>query len=267
MKNQRRFILKSFGAALVFALAGCNPLSGGKRYPDYRYRLTVTVNTPEGLRSGSSVIQVETFVAGPNSIPQPNKLSTRVRGEAVTVDLGERGVLFALLRSETSVDWAAGALMSAVEPVRYEEISDEIKRTNRSPRFDIMMERTLALTGRHEIPRYYSNGVKRPGTNEPASYYPMMVRFDDLDDPASVVKVDHENLSAAFGEGVTLKRISVERTEDPITRTLEARLPWLSAVGKARGTLVPNPPRRLIDASNPLIQYLAPSDFSRMLYR
>ncbi|WP_461456498.1 hypothetical protein [Parasphingorhabdus sp.] len=228
MKNQRRFILKSFGAALVFALAGCNPLSGGKRYPDYRYRLTVTVDTPEGLRSGSSVIQVETFVAGPNSIPQPNKLSTRVRGEAVTVDLGERGVLFALLRSERSVGWASGVLKSVVEPVRYEEISDEIKRTNRSPRFDIMMERTLALTGRHEIPRYYPNGAKRPGTDEPASYYPMMVRFDDLDDPMTMEKVDNQNLATSFGEGVTLKRISVERTEEPITRTIDERLKWLN---------------------------------------
>ncbi len=265
MKNQRRFILKSFGAALVFALASCNPFSGGKRYPDYRYRLTVTVDTPEGLRSGSSVIQVETFVAGPNSIPQPNKLSTRVRGEAVTVDLGERGVLFALLRSETSVDWAGYVLMSATQPVRFEEVREEVRRTNQDPSFDISMDRTLALTGRHEIPRYYTNGTKRPGTDEPASYYPMMVRFDDLDDPTTIVKVDNQNLATSFGEGVMLRRISVERTEDPVTRSLGDRLAWLKDLNGAitKPQRDPETGRLLPRAQGPFSGRITDGDFTR----
>ena len=73
--------------------------------PTYRYRLTVEVETPEGLRTGSSVIEVQTDVASKLSISTPGQVRTRVRGESVAVDLPGGKTLFALLRSEENVDW------------------------------------------------------------------------------------------------------------------------------------------------------------------
>lgn len=58
----------------------------------------------------------------------------------------------------------------------------------------------------------------------------MLVTFRDIDDPASVEKVDPANLAATFGEGVSLKRITVELTDGPVTRGIEERLPWLPNV-------------------------------------
>lgn len=59
---------------------------------------------------------------------------------------------------------------------------------------------------RGELPRYVGTGHYR------RSAYPMLVNFGDLADPASVEEVDPDNLAANFGEGVALRRITVEMT-------------------------------------------------------
>jgi hypothetical protein len=270
---RRRFIAGALACSVLLSTSACGQsgdgttASGGTRYPDYRYRLSVEVDTPEGLRSGSSVIEVRTAMSGDYAIPSPNTLSTRVRGEAVTVDLGQRGVMFALLRSEKSVDWAAGVLGSSAKRVTFEEVHDEIERTNRDPSFDISMQRTLALKGKYNVQRYYDEKLRKPGAKHPPSYYPIMVTFADMTDPKSVTKIDPDNMAARFGKGVKLKRITVERTDDAVTSGIEERLGWLEKIGKTRSTLIPNPPRLLKDATNPIIQYLAPSDFSTEIYK
>ena len=56
---------------------------------------------------------------------------------------------------------------------------------------------------------------------------PVLVRLSDPNDPASMSLVDPFNLADAFGPGVRLKTATVEITSDPITRAIDARLPWL----------------------------------------
>ena len=46
---------------------------------------------------------------------------------------------------------------------------------------------------------------------------PLLVTFADITDPTTVQKVDPENLVATFGPGVSLKRISLEITDEPVT--------------------------------------------------
>ena len=55
----------------------------------------------------------------------------------------------------------------------------------------------------------------------------MLVTFGDLSDPTSVAEVDPDDLAATFGEGVRLKRITVQLTDDPVTTGIEKRLAWL----------------------------------------
>jgi hypothetical protein len=50
-----RFGLFAAACAALVLLAGC----GGESLPTYRYKLTVEVETPEGLRAGSAVREVE----------------------------------------------------------------------------------------------------------------------------------------------------------------------------------------------------------------
>jgi hypothetical protein len=51
------------------------------------------------------------------------------------------------------------------------------------------------------------------------------VRFKDEKDPKTVEAVDPANLAASFGDGVRLKRVTIETTTDPVTTGIERRLP------------------------------------------
>ncbi|RWA59249.1 MAG: hypothetical protein EOQ28_33230 [Mesorhizobium sp.] len=65
--------------------------------------------------------------------------------------------------------------------------------------------------------------------NVPPQHYPLLVTFTDISDPKTVQKVDPNNLAAAFGPGVTLKRITLEITDDSVTAgKIVALLGWLN---------------------------------------
>ncbi|MDR4487070.1 MAG: hypothetical protein R3B83_06040 [Nitrospirales bacterium] len=56
----------------------------------------------------------------------------------------------------------------------------------------------------------------------------LLVTFTDLTDPTTVKKVDPENLAATLGPGVSLKRITLEITDEPVTEgKIEQVLGWL----------------------------------------
>ena len=200
--------------------------------PDYRYRLTVEVETPEGLKTGSSVIEVKTSVAGRNSIPVPGAVSHRVRGEAVTVDLGARGVLFALLRSDDNTDWASNVVYRLAPKVP--RVRDAEGGFSSDSDFEAQYSAMLTHRDLIVLPRTFpEQGHLR---DQPA--LPMLVRFGDMADPTSVERVDPANLAADFGPGVKLMRITVQLTNDPVTTGIVERLSWLSY---HRGSLIPIP--------------------------
>lgn len=68
---------------------------------------------------------------------------------------------------------------------------------------------------------------------------PMLVTFGDLSDPTSMAEVDPDNLAATFGAGVSLKRITVQMTDDPVTTGIEKRLGWFRNVANSGGGLIP----------------------------
>ena len=220
--------------ATIALLPGCGLASD--HLPDYRYRLTVEVDTPEGLRIGSSVIEVRSTLLA-KTVPDAPVLRIDVRGEAAAVDLGPRGVLVALLRSEKSVNWAGGA-MELVTP-RPPVVPGE-------NRFALWHKAMIANRGLHVVPRSDPQERRRagdplPGPNDPPPDYPMLVRFGDIADPASVALVHPDDLAASFGEGVKLRRITVELTDDPVTTGIEKRLGWLGQIrGKYKAEEFPN---------------------------
>lgn len=198
----------------MFALSAC--LGGDDRTPDYRYRLTVEVETPEGLKTGSSVIQVRQWLGRAGGAPASSQIYTRVRGEAVTVDLPGDQTLFALLRSESDIQWA-GTIVSALTP--------SLVGSDGEARFDGV----LHLKGETEVPPTF------PAYKfiERRSAYPIMVTFSDEADPTSVLLVDPDDLAATFGEGVSLKRITVKLTDEPVTTGIDERFRWLGSIKDA----------------------------------
>lgn len=210
--------------ALCAVLAGFFLTACTDDTPDYRYRLTVEVATPQGVRTGSSVIEVETSVASATTIPSPGAVSHRVRGQAVAVDLPGGRTLFALLRSEDDSDWAS-RVMFLLAPEGRNRDGDLFLGTYAN---------MLKLEGPITLPRTW----KPSPADEERSHYPMLVTFGDPGDPTSVQLVDPVDLAKTFGPGTALRRITVEMTDDAVTEGIEGRLGWLRT---ARGAIGPLP--------------------------
>ncbi len=223
----RRAFAASLACGVIFTSSACGAL--GRSLPTYRYRLTLEVETPEGLRTGSSVIEIRAQVADRPILPDANALNVQVTGEAVTVDLGKRGLLFALLRSEEAAGWAGG-VMELVTP-RPPHVDGENA-------YVTWHKAMLANKGLHELPRNAITNQRpwrNPKPGDPPKDYPMLVRFKDVSDPATVERVDPDDLATSFGARVNLRRITVELTDDPVTAGIEMKLGWL---GRTKGALV-----------------------------
>ena len=117
-----------------------------------------------------------------------------------------------------------------------------------------VFDNVLLIKGKVRVPRKW----RLHSSWDEVSAYPMLVTFGDLSDPTSVANVDPEHLAATFGEGVRLKRITVELTDDAVTTAIEERLGWLSEYPEPR--LDPNYRR----STNPnLSQSLWHGDFRK----
>ena len=164
----------------------------------WRYRITVEIETPEGVKTGNAVHEVSNSASSVKILDLPEVGNPpEFRGEAVVIDLGKRGVLFAILPTNpyqmfyNTFPNPDGA--STPEGINY---YNRLKKGNR---------RALA-----------------------SKDYPMFVVFRDMSDPMSVQEVDPHNLAKTFGEGVNLQDIIIQITHDPATWQIEKYLSWLS---------------------------------------
>jgi len=106
-------MLGMLAGGAVALLSGCG-LFGN---PSYRFKMTVDVETPEGLKTGSSVYEVET--TGSRDLVAGGKGSRFMfRGEAVAVDLPDGRTLFALLSTlaMSGLDVLPVSSMVAMDP-------------------------------------------------------------------------------------------------------------------------------------------------------
>lgn len=173
----------------------------------WRYRLTLTVNDNGVLRTGSSVIEIGGRSTRDLPLPIPGNTGGIgvARGEAVVIDLGKKGMLFALLKSENDSNHAAYIVCNIFG------MPNEVGG--------------CAGAATPEGIRYYA---KLKGKSDvPIKELPMLVRFRDINDPKTIEKVDPKNLEASFGSGVTLENATIEMTGDAITIGIERWLPWL----------------------------------------
>lgn len=222
-------MLHQFWLKIAATLAGALLLSGcfaEDTAPDYRYRLTVEVETPEGLKTGSSVIEVQMMKMRPAMHPSGIGLSSKARGEAVAVELPNGQTLYALLRSENKVDWASD-IVYAMAPRREKSTPDEA-----------MAERFVWLRHNREVITLPQYRVVAKGAMQ-LDGWPMLVTFEDETDPTSVARVEPDDLAASFGGGVSLRRITVELTDDPVTTGIKERLAWFGRVADGGGGLIP----------------------------
>lgn len=187
----RRGVLIALTASAAGLLAGCSFFRGKQTF---RFRVTVELQTPEGLKSGSSVM--EFYARKEPALTSEEGSGFRAgisRGEAVVVD-APSGPIFALLTvssGSTNID-VLGAFAPELWDQPWEEKMAAVRRLSSE------------------------NGIK---VELPRAGWPMLVRFADINDPKSVEAVD----PATIG----MKRILLETTNEDVTVGIKKRLGWL----------------------------------------
>lgn len=181
-------------AALVatsLALAGC-----GSQVGEWHQKLTVTVETPDGIKTGSSVMAIKKHANDSQfRLPDARAAWTSVRAEAVVVEVAPGRYLFALVSN-------AGSIAQNSFPIDRDALPYEQE-----------VAAVQGMTGVHRVPR---------------DAYPRLVTFANVNAPQSVGRVDPDNLAASFGPGYRLVSITLEITDEPITEgRMEEVLGWL----------------------------------------
>lgn len=200
MGRNPKHLLIAIGLVALAVLPGCDMFG----FHDWHWnqKLTVSVMTPDGMKSGSSVVSVSVYDTpswwGLGDFRGAG--SSSLSGEAVTVDLGNGRYLFALLTN----------------------YSHETARATFIPKEE--QPRTKA-----EVIKVYNRLEEMRGSRELArEQYPLLVTFDDINEPASVRRVDPGDISASFGPGYLLDTINISITDEPMTNgVVDVVLGWL----------------------------------------
>jgi hypothetical protein len=185
--------------------------------PGHKYRLTVEVETPAGIKSAGSVLAV-TPDRG-----YSNRGKTRTSGDAVFVDLGGGKNLVALLAHlDKTID---------LDGINYVALRAYGEAGGQRVSFSQMSRMTgiVPVTG---------------------ALVPVLVTFANPADPATMRTVAADNLEASLGPGFRLHRITAEVVPngfwpvdfggplgEPVTRGIRAKLPWLDSEGAAAAAL------------------------------
>lgn len=193
-----KLFLKIAGAA-VLLVAGLAVYANF--FPPYtnRFRLTIEVQTPEGVKSGSSTIETTFWESGGWGPPETRNVHARARGEAVFVDLGNHRNVVGLLGfgSNGSDDSGLyGLTRNALAPGRSVNWKDEQN-----------------LRGRGELTK---------------ESLPTLAFFRDINDPTSGIILRPEDFEKTFGSGVRLQRAIIETTDAPIRNDIARMLPFLN---------------------------------------
>ncbi len=183
----------------------------------YRYKLTLNVATPDGVKSASSVVEIKSEVSG--SFWHAGA-ADHVKGEALYLDLGPgRRPVVALI-------WRPTELRERRTNTRWGEVSPSgllisLMGLTHKPDFDYQKD---LINERRRM-----KSVKSVFEVIPEDL-PDLVTFANVADPNSVMVVDAEHLDATLGPGVRWQSITIQIVDESVTRGLEKHLPWLKLV-------------------------------------
>lgn len=185
--------------------------------PDHKYRVTVEVETPVGIKSASGVMAV-TPDRG-----YTHRGRTQTSGDALFIDLGGGKNLVALLAHlDKTLD---------LEGINY-----------------VALRAYSAALGHHV--EFSTLNRMRGVVPVTGALIPVLATFPDPADPKTMRTVPPDHLDASFGPGYRLHRVSAEVVPngfwpldfggalgEPVTRGIKARLPWVSRADDAAAAL------------------------------
>ena len=237
--------------ALILPLLGMSacdqPIDAGQFasfYEPYRFRLVINVETPDGPRVGSGVIEVRW-----------SDSSFKVIGEAVPIDLPNGETLFVLLQSRGDVDWASKSVTWIPEDLRK---SWAMPKSEGGPpaseRGKFFWHNVAAFRGTVPVPR------TRKLPSSVVENYPLIVRCADANDPSTIAEVDPDKFSKSLGSGYSLVSIIATFTDAPVSTGIRKRLPWIDDYDRRDARL--NGSTSVAIATNDLADNLGAGAFS-----
>lgn len=192
------------------------------------YRLTVDVDVDGVTHSGSGIIHVayealiERSIGGFLSARMRGFRGT-VKGYAITVDLGDRGLLFVVGSSTLKVaahnDGSVLGGTTLAELPFYACRSIFPRPDQRAP--------TNGTAGEIRARARMIQKAKKEPISIAAVDVPMMVRFTDISNRRSVEIVDPQDLAATFGAGVRLAGVTFELARGRVTPMPSVWPNWL----------------------------------------
>lgn len=243
-------------------------LAGTLLYPTtrIRFRVTVNVETPAGLKSGSSVMD-SVFSRHFSLGGLFNPLSSALDGEAVFVDLGTSPDgkslnIVALLTWTKRRDLQYAPMLASSDFLKANRDAREARS-----RASYQLRSTTKVKGPAFNCGEFGDAVceiaQRPvGTRETlqGDLIPTLVTLRDPNDPKSALVVSPDSLHGAFGPGFHLRDVTLEFADrgswplnmfgiggEPLTHTIEARLPaMMDTLRRQRSNIWPPPGSPLI---------------------
>ena len=196
----------------ALALAGCG------RSETYRYKLMLSLDTPDGVKTGSNVVQID---AWDYTFPAIQGEPQKTRGQALYLDLGPgRRPVIALLTHIRRNDEVA----QNGHPYHALWLGN-------SPSL-VLADVCLGGAGNLdwiEMATRFNERCRQPFPITPADL-PDVVTFGDVNNPKSVMLVDPNNLSATLGQGVSWRSMTLQVTDEPLTKAVDEHLPRVRGV-------------------------------------
>ncbi len=167
----------------------------------WKEKVTLVVETPSGLKTGSSIVEVglsfERFLPGHPG----GRTHISIRGESPFVEIAPGRYIFSLIYIHSlkgSANPLAPAVLQRELPSDYPERGRELSRLNAKKVLN-------------------------------AQQYPILVTFDDLRYPDTVRRLESSDFRQIFGPGVRLREIVLETNpaEGEAEKKLISILPWL----------------------------------------
>ena len=181
--------------------------------PGHKYRLTVEVETPEGIKSASGVLAV-TPDRG-----YSRRGRTRTSGDALFLDLGGgRNLLALLAHADKRLD---------LDGTNYVAL------------------RAYGAAAGHRV-SFNEMSRMRGFVPVKGALIPVLATFSDPADPSTMRTVPSDDLASSFGNGFSLHGVSAEVVPngfwpidfggplgEPVTRGIEGKLPWVKRADDA----------------------------------
>lgn len=191
---------------LLLAIAVAGYVGYSLAYPTYtyRFRVTIEVETTDGVKTGSSVLEIVTVQYPAWTTFYTGTSHTIARGDAVFVDLGNGRNIIALNTlgddiSDTRADNFAPRSFLRADPS--------------TPGGVFWAREMLKRTGERTV---YAGDLN-----------PTLVTLRDLQDPRSIVSVPFHSPATVLGADILRVRSWIELTKDPVTWKLKDRIPWI----------------------------------------